>query len=241
MRKDIITNYGSTFESSRRLHPHIWEADYCLLRGLVDTIIKFVKHNIEPGMKVIDFGCGAKPYRGLFPENIDYIGIDTSKSIYADITIEPGELVPLHDAVADCIISTQVIYLIPEYQFYLQEIKRLLKPQGKLFITTHGTWTYHPASGGDYYRFTQQGLQHILCKAGFEVVLMTPIVGTLGTGLHLRQLVLNSWLRKLPFGKVFANLSNIFINGRIIFEDKLCPLGTRLSSPVILAATAKPK
>lgn len=239
-KQRIQPGYGRTFESARRLHPRIWDADYCLLRGMVDTIKKFASDHAKPGMHVIDFGCGGKPYRSIFPENCEYIGIDTHSNPHADVHIEPGQIVPLPDAVADCIISTQVVYLIPEYNFYLRDCRRLLRPEGRLFITTHGTWTYHPASGGDYYRFTQDGLRHILNEAGFEIEVMSPIVGTLGTGLHLRQLVFNTWLRKIPLGSGIAKLLNIFTNARILIEEKFSPWGTRMSSPVILAATARP-
>lgn len=239
-KQRIQPGYGSTFESVRRLCPRIWDADYCLLRGMADAVRKFALDHVKPGMRIIDIGCGGKPYRSIFPENCEYIGVDASSNPHADVLIEPGQRVPLSDAIADRIISTQVVYLIPEYKFYLQECRRLLRSEGKLFITTHGTWTYHPASGGDYYRFTQDGLRHILGEAGFEVETIFPIVGTLGTGLHLRQLIFNTWLRKMPFGAGMANLLNIFMNARILIEDRFSPWGTRMSSPVILVAIARP-
>lgn len=239
-KQSVPGEYGSTFESARRLRPRIWDPDYCLLRGLADAVKGFASKHVEPGMQVIDFGCGGKPYRSLFPESSEYIGVDTCSNPYADVVIEPGEAVPLPDAVADCIISTQVVYLIPEFKPYLRECRRLLRPEGRMFITSHGTWTYHPASGGDYYRFTQDGLRHILNEAGFQVETISPIVGTLGTGLHLRQLVFNAWLRRIPFGGGVAKLLNMITNVRIIIEDKISPFGTRMSSPVIFAAIARP-
>jgi hypothetical protein len=164
--------------------------------GLADSIKKFVSKIVLTGMKVIDFGCGAKPHRSLFPADCEYVGIDTCENKFAAIVIIPGQSVPLENMCTDIVISTQVVYLIPEYKFYLQECRRFLRMYGKLFITTHGTWTHHPASGGDYYRFTQDGLRLILNEAGFEIEDMSPIVGTLGTGQHLRQLIFNAWLQK---------------------------------------------
>ena len=228
----VKSEYGNTFESVRRLSPRIYDSDYCLLRGLKDAVKGFADKYVSPNMTIIDFGCGAKPYRALFPARVEYIGVDA--------VILPGQSVPLASASADVIISTQVVYLISDYKPYLSECLRLLRDDGRILITSHGTWTYHPASGGDYYRFTQDGMRHILNEAGFEIEHMFPIVGTLGTGLHLRQLILNAWLRKIPaMGKTFASLLNIFINSRIIIEDSFCPLGTRMSSPVIFVAIAR--
>ena len=240
-KQTVKSEYGNTFESARRLSPYLWNVDYCLLRGLADAVKTFAEKYIKSDMKIIDFGCGGKPYRNFFPENVEYIGIDACPSPYVDIVIEPGQPVPLAAATADCIISTQVVYLIPDYKPYLRECRRLLHDDGRLLITSHGTWTYHPASGGDYYRFTQDGMRHILDEAGFEIEHLSPIVGTLGTGLHLRQLVFNAWLQKIPGGAVFALLFNIITNLRIIIEDKLCPWGTRMSSPVIFFAIARVK
>ena len=234
-------NYGQTFENRRRLHPRIWDADYCLLRGLATEVADFADKHTSIGMTVIDIGCGAKPYRSLFPDKCEYIGVDTCENPHADLIIDSSEPIPFGDAKADCIFSTQVIYLIPEYMIYLRECRRLLKPEGRIFISTHGTWTYHPASGGDYYRFTHEGLKYILENAGFEVEAINPVVGTLGAGLHLRQLVFVAWLSKIPYTKPIIGLLNILTNLRILFDDKISPIGTKMSSPVILTAICKPR
>ena len=81
-------------------------------------------------------------------------------------------------------------------------------------------------------------MKYILEKAGFEILDISPIVGTLAVGLHLRQLIFDSWLRKLHLGFV-ANLLNIFINLRILFEEKITPEGSRLSSPAAFAVIAR--
>jgi hypothetical protein len=232
--------YSSTFESQRRLKPNIFDFDYCLLIGLVKNIKKFIKFYVTDSMTIIDYGCGAMPYKKLFPESTNYIGIDSCINPYADIVVENNELIPLNNNVADIIISTQVVYLINDYNIYLNECRRLIKDSGQLYITTHGTWTHHPASGGDYYRFTMQGLSYILSKAGFKILEIYPIVGTLGTGLHLRQLVFNSWLSKTFLGKYFIPILNIYYNFRIYISDLLSPYGTRMSSPVIYTCIAVP-
>jgi SAM-dependent methyltransferase len=237
-----VSNYGAGFESGRRLTPRLWDVDYCLLRGMRRAVTDFVAQHVRPESTVVDFGCGGKPYRPLFPSDCRYIGVDAAQSRFADILIAPGDPVPLDDGTVDCIISTQVVYLIPDYRIYLDECRRLLGPDGRLFLTSHGTWTYHPASGGDYYRFTQDGLRRILDDAGLEVIEMGPIVGTLGAGLHLRQLVFDSWLRKAPIlGSLAAKLMNMITNARILIEDHITPHGTAMSSPVIFWVSARPK
>ena len=233
-------NYSETFEANRRIHPRIWDVDYCLLIGLKRAVMEFCTNHIKHDSRIIDFGCGAKPYRTLFPKTCTYIGIDVCQNPYADFIVNEDETVPLPSGSCDFIISTQVVYLIANFPMYLNECKRLLGKDGKILITTHGNWTYHPASGADYYRFTQDGFRLILEDAGFVVEEIHPIVGTLGQGLHIRQLVFNHWIRKIRFSWV-ANIMNCFTNLRILLEDKITPLGTRVSAPVIFHTVAKRK
>ena len=234
-----MTGYAQSFEGPRRIKPRLWNADYVLLRGLADNVRRFASTHGSAGVTVVDFGCGAKPYRPLFPDGCCYIGVDTGGNPHADVQVNAEGKTLLPDGTADLLLSTQVIYLILDYERYLRECRRLLKPNGCMLLTTHGTWTYHPASGGDYYRFTQDGLRHVLRKHGFEVVSIDPVVGTLGTGLHLRQLVFNSWLKRVHLGWLAA-VYNVVCNLRIMLEDGISPRGTRMAAPVILCAIARP-
>ena len=240
MKQKISDDYYKTFEGNRRLKPRIYQKDYCLLRGTLKEIEYFIdNYNLE-NLTVLDYGCGAKPYQSIFPASTKYIGVDVGSNPMAEIKIDTDQKVPIADNSVDVILSTYVAYLIPEYQEYLDESKRLLKDEGLIFITCPGTWTYHPQSGGDYYRFTQGGMKYILEKSGFEIINISPIVGTLATGLHLRQLVINSWLRRLHLG-LLADIYNVFTNLRILFEDRITPIGSRLSSPAAFACIARSK
>ena len=238
-QRDRAADYGQSFEGARRLKPHLWNVDYCLLTGLRTEIEKFSRTYATERSTVVDYGCGAKPYRPLFPKACRYIGVDVCENPWADIVTEVGRYLPIPDALADLVVSVQVVYLVRDFDFYLRECRRLLKPDGRLFLTTHGLWTHHPASGGDYYRFTQDGVRHILKSSGFRCLTLTPIVGTLAAGLHLRQLVYNAWLRRLGLGKLGASL-NVMVNLRILLEHWLSPPGTNMSAPVIFACVAEP-
>lgn len=231
-------NYAQSFENRRRINPRLWHADYCLLLGLAREVRSFATTKAMSGQTVVDFGCGARPYQEFFPTGCRYLGVDAIENPHADIVVSSGGRVPLATASADLVLSTQVVYLVADYANYLAECSRLLKPGGWLLLTTHGTWTHHPASGGDYYRFTQDGVRHILTQSGFEIESLVAVVGTLGTGLHLRQLVFNRWLRRVGLGWLAVPL-NIITNLRILIEDRLTPAGTRMSSPVILCALAR--
>ncbi len=72
------------------------------------------------------------------------------------------------DNAFDFILSTQVLEHVSSPAIYLAECFRLLKPGGKLYITTHGTYPDH-ACPYDFYRWTTDGLTRDLVAAGFAV------------------------------------------------------------------------
>jgi hypothetical protein len=56
IKKPLASRYGESFEADRRLRPRLWNADYCLLVGLVGEIKRFVAKHVTPSMTVLDFG-----------------------------------------------------------------------------------------------------------------------------------------------------------------------------------------
>jgi len=75
---------------------------------------------------------------------------------------------PVEDSSYSYVCSFQVLEHVPIPQDYLHEAYRILRTGGKLFITTHGLWPYHPTPE-DHHRWTRDGLIYELGKAGFDV------------------------------------------------------------------------
>lgn len=121
----------------------------------------------EMPVRILDFGCGGSPYRSLFP-NADYRRADLAGMESLDYTIIPGTPLPAEDHSFDMILSTQVLEHVEDYAGYLQECHRLLKPGGKLVLSTHGTFPDHGAPW-DFQRWTPHGLSRDLQGAGFVV------------------------------------------------------------------------
>lgn len=219
----------------------IFKMDYILLLGINNSISKFVKKINRSKKKIlIDYGCGKMPYKKKFPKNIQYIGVDLSSNNNAEIKIKEDSNLPFRKKSIDIVISTQVLHKVKNYNRYLKNCSYVLKKNGLLFLTTHGNWTYHPAGSGDYYRFTIQGLKYLFNFYGLKILEIEPIIGTLGGALHIRQIVLNSWLKKVPLiGLLLCYMLNFVTNLRILVEDKLQSFGTSVSNPIAFAVTAK--
>jgi SAM-dependent methyltransferase len=126
--------------------------------------------------RLLDVGCGRKPYRDLFTVT-SYIGIEmpfasqTAADVYASALA-----LPFTDAWFDTVLSTQVLEHVPEPAQMLMEIARVLRPGGYLLLTTPQTWGLHHVPH-DYYRYTSFGLIYLANKAGLEVVRVGPTSG----------------------------------------------------------------
>jgi SAM-dependent methyltransferase len=139
--------------------------------------IKVQKYLNKISGVVYDFGCGTKPYEEDILKIADkYIGIDWSNTpheLKADIVADLNEKLPLDDAVADTVISYQVMEHLREPQNMLNEAHRVLKKDGNIFLTVPFQWWIHEAPY-DYYRYTQYGLKYMFEKAGFRDIHIEP-------------------------------------------------------------------
>jgi SAM-dependent methyltransferase len=142
-----------------------------LVRGLTDAVLRFIVAEWESlhGSRVLDYGCGVMPYYKAFAfAGAEIIGADIGENKYAKIHIPDKGSLPLTNSSFEYVVSFQVLEHVPVPYDYLTEAYRLLKPGGKLFLTTHGVWPYHPTPG-DYHRWTREGLAFEMERAGFDV------------------------------------------------------------------------
>jgi ubiquinone/menaquinone biosynthesis C-methylase UbiE len=125
------------------------------------------------GGKLLDFGCGSKPYIDLFTSATSYTGVDIEVSGHShenehiDIYYD-GKHLPFEDNSYDNIFSTEVFEHVFNIDEILPEIYRVLKPGGQLLITCPFVCPEHEQPY-DFARYTSFGIKHILQKHGFEV------------------------------------------------------------------------
>ncbi len=135
-------------------------------------ILDFVQRSAErlpPGARLLDIGSGDAPYRELF-EHVDYVSHDWENSIHpgarqADL-VGSAESLPVEAEAFDAVLLTQVLEHVPEPAAVLAEIWRVLVPGGSLFMTAPLNWELHEMPY-DFYRYTSEGLRHLLGASGF--------------------------------------------------------------------------
>jgi SAM-dependent methyltransferase len=126
---------------------------------------------------VLDVGCGAQPYRSLFPRDVQYSGIDTVNAAehfgysVPDTTYFSGTVWPVASGTVDTVIATETLEHVEDPRQFLSEARRVLKNDGWILLTVpfSARWHYIPQ---DYWRFTPSGLRILLESSGFE----TPVV-----------------------------------------------------------------
>jgi SAM-dependent methyltransferase len=145
-------------------------------RGLYRSISNYAS---DITGKVLDVGCGQKPYQHLF-NTTSYIGMDIEQSGHShqDENIDvfyDGKTFPFEDASFDNALTNQVFEHVFNPEEFLKEINRVLKPGGHLLITVPFVWDEHEQPY-DYARYSSFGLTHVLKINGFEIVSFTKSV-----------------------------------------------------------------
>jgi SAM-dependent methyltransferase len=147
-----------------------------------------------PDGRLLDYGCADVPYRGFFPATAGYVAADIAGNPSATLVLEPDGAIPEPDGSFDAVLSTQVLEHVTDPGLYLAEAFRVLRPGGRMLVSTHGTFVYHP-DPDDYWRWTSAGLRRAVVEAGFEVIRFEGIIGLIPTGL---QLIEDALWWKLP-------------------------------------------
>ena len=148
-----------------------------LLMNFYYRIEKFVilvaKEYDKEGKKILDVGAGNSPYKKYFIK-INYFTQDIKQNKNIDYINDLNNGLPTIDnASFDYILCTQVIEHLKEPLKLFQEFYRILKPRGKVFLTTNFIYQLHLVPD-DYYRFTEFGLKYLGESNGFVVEHLKP-------------------------------------------------------------------
>ncbi len=193
---------------------------------------------------LVDIGCGLRPYQSLFAPHIErYIGIDypptggdrtqINATIYADSTH-----LPLRDRCADTVLTTQVLEHVPEPLLMLREVRRVLRPGGKLIMTAPFVWGEHETPR-DFYRYTSYGLQYLLGRASFRALDVRSLDGlyaVLGQ-MYLDELNLTYHARSRR-GRRIIRATNSLVNRACVFLDRRYPSARLCLTYLVVAECA---
>ena len=138
-------------------------------------------HEERGRYRLLDVGCGVKPYHPWFePYVSEYVGIDLGGNPVAELE-GPIEALPVEDASYDVVICTQVLEHCDDPARAVREVRRVLRPGGRVLLSTHGVQVFHPAPH-DLWRWTHEGLDRLFrTNAQWATVSVRPSAGTTAT------------------------------------------------------------
>ncbi|MBS1782408.1 MAG: class I SAM-dependent methyltransferase [Bacteroidetes bacterium] len=125
--------------------------------------------------KLLDFGCGRRPYESIFTNAESYTGVDIhhndtnfDKYVNADVFYDKQTL-PFESESFDHCFSSEVIYLIEKPDEIISELHRVVKKNGLLLISAPFVWDENWTQY-DFCRYTSGGLRKILERNSFEIL-----------------------------------------------------------------------
>ena len=135
----------------------------------IETFLKEQAERLPNEALVLDAGAGKKPYRKIFSRCI-YQSTDMPGGFYSD----PHDFecflddIPKSDDTYDAVVLTQFLEHVPDPWTVMKEIKRVLKPNGRLLLSVPLTAPLH-GEPWHFYHFTHYALFDMAKKIGFEV------------------------------------------------------------------------
>jgi SAM-dependent methyltransferase len=164
------------------------EEDYWWYRGLRVLLQELVARYGSPNgsAKILDAGCGTGKNLQLLAQHGDAWGVDIAeeaiqfcrmRGISDERTLVASLLeLPFPHQFFDAAFSFDVICNIQHDVAAFQEIRRVLKPEGRLIVQLPAyrfLWSAHDVAVGHKHRYTARELREKLQGAGFRVEQLT--------------------------------------------------------------------
>lgn len=159
--------------------------------------VDFHDLKLKPGSLVLDAGCGGGRHLRALAKlpNLNIIGIDKNDSdlndaliglknmsdgLSGDYLVSRADIknLPFASASFDCVICSEVLEHIPDHENALNELVRILKPQGNLVVSVPRYFSekicwlistaYYNEEGGHIRIYKKKKLQKMLASQGIK-------------------------------------------------------------------------
>ena len=130
--------------------------------------------------KLIDIGCGIKPYSVFFKDTVDnHIGVDIAGCIHGENNIDligTAYSIPTEDETFDSALCTAVLEHLEEPDIAIKECHRILKKGGYAIYSVPFIWHLHEEPR-DFFRYSKYGLSYLFEKNNFTIIELISLSG----------------------------------------------------------------
>jgi SAM-dependent methyltransferase len=187
---------------SERLQPSRTSVQYAVRKPLLDWL---AAQDVR-GLRVLDVGCGDRPDEALLTGAAEIVGFDVPGNAHADLH-GSVDAIPVEDASFDVVLCLQVLEHVPDPAAAVRELRRVVKPGGRVLLSTHGVYPFHP-NPDDLWRWTHDGLERVFRANGeWSSVTVRPGAGTAATVAMLVAHVIDLLAKRVrlrPLGAPFV-------------------------------------
>jgi SAM-dependent methyltransferase len=147
-------------EARERLEPRITNPNWLILRARRKLFTKWIERIEGNSLRVLDVGGRIQPYRRLLNGRIrEYYSVDVVQGPNVN-AVGNAEDLPFASNQFDLVFCTQMLEYVPRPQRAVNEIHRVLRPSGLLFLSAPSVFPRD--SDREYWRFLGPALQVLL-------------------------------------------------------------------------------
>jgi len=149
---------------------------------------------------IVDLGSGLNPSHERFWQiKLEkFIRVDINEETKPDIIADLNKPLPFSDNFADSVFLFNVVYILENPSITLREINRILKPGGRIFLTS--PFIFNEAKEpADYWRFTSGALDKLLKESDFKNISIQPVGERFSAAVYLISPFLFFWPIKFLF------------------------------------------
>lgn len=157
-----MPDHERTWPGRSQRHPSRGDTGWAVRRPLSDWLRR--EGGAAAGKRVLDVGCGLKPYYPFFADAAAYVGVDVQENPHAELH-GAIEALPVEDDSFDVVLCTQVLEHVEDPGRAVRELHRVTAPGGRVLASTHGVMVWHP-NPVDHWRWTHTGLERLFRDNG---------------------------------------------------------------------------
>jgi SAM-dependent methyltransferase len=213
MSDAILRNELTELYRDSSFIPQSWQdrAGYAFITNrLIEISVKRFAHELRG--RLIDVGCGTKPYRPYFSHATAYTSCDVIATRCQVDLICPADRIPVEAQTFDSVLCTEVLEHVLDPLSVMREFHRILTRDGRVLLTVPMFWPAHEQPW-DFRRFPGHGLLHLAYASSFRVDYLAPRGGKVAM---VGQVVLTAFQRyfRSRFLRRRWNETVLFLDGK---------------------------